>query len=157
MAKDNHLVANCVIFHNVFSLSRVLHNLQSEGYPLETGEGAWAPSGNSPYVTQPINRFGRYELDREQRPPELVSDFRTCARNPYSCKMKESVSYPTLIVSGAEVSSCSSLVSPPVVSPPASAITIDACLALIDVEAHTQWPSCGCPRAAWQVRCLRET
>ena len=41
LIKYNHLVANCVIFHNVFSLSRVLHDLQREGYPLEAR--AWWP------------------------------------------------------------------------------------------------------------------
>lgn len=71
--KYNHLVANCVIFHNVFSLSRVLHDLQGEGYPLEDGEVA----ALSPYVTQHLNRFGRYDLDMEKRPPELVYDLWT--------------------------------------------------------------------------------
>ncbi|MDQ5988308.1 MAG: hypothetical protein CSYNP_04068 [Syntrophus sp. SKADARSKE-3] len=33
--KYNHLVANCVIFHNVFSLSRVLYNLQESGHTLD--------------------------------------------------------------------------------------------------------------------------
>lgn len=69
--KYNHLVANCIIFHNVFSLSRVLHKLQQEGYPLEPGLVA----ALSPYITQHINRFGRYELDLEKRPPDLVYDF----------------------------------------------------------------------------------
>lgn len=73
LIKYNHLVANCVIFHNVFSLSRVLHDLQSEGYSLETGEVA----ALSPYVTQHLNRFGRYDLDMEQQPPELVYDLWT--------------------------------------------------------------------------------
>jgi len=68
--KYNHLVANCIIFHNVFSLSRVLNDLQQEGYPLESGQVA----ALSPYLTQHINRFGRYELDLEKRPPDLVYD-----------------------------------------------------------------------------------
>ena len=71
--KYNHLVANCVIFHNVFSLSRVLHDLQREGYPLQAREVA----ALSPYVTQHLNRFGRYDLDMEKRPPELVYDLWT--------------------------------------------------------------------------------
>jgi hypothetical protein len=29
----------------------------------------------SPYITQHINRFGRYELDLEKRLPDLVYDF----------------------------------------------------------------------------------
>lgn len=68
--KYNHLVANCVIFYNVFSLSRVLHDLQREGYPLDAAELA----ALSPYLRPHINRFGRYDLDLEKRPPELVYD-----------------------------------------------------------------------------------
>ena len=66
--KYNHLVANCVIFHNVFSLSRVLHDLQQNNYPLELAQIA----ALSPYLTQHINRFGRYDLDLQRCPPELV-------------------------------------------------------------------------------------
>lgn len=68
--KYNHLVANCLIFHNVFSLSRVLHDLQREGYPLEPGLVA----ALSPYLTPHIHRFGRYDLDVDKPPPELVYD-----------------------------------------------------------------------------------
>lgn len=28
----------------------------------------------SPYLTEPINRFGRYELELERHPPELTAD-----------------------------------------------------------------------------------
>lgn len=68
LIKYNHLVANCLIFHNVFSLSRVLHDLQREGYPLEPALVA----ALSPYLTLHIHRFGRYDLDLDKRPPELV-------------------------------------------------------------------------------------
>jgi hypothetical protein len=68
--KYNHLVANCLIFHNVYHLSRVLRDLQREGYPLEGSEVA----ALSPYVTAHINRFGHYELDLDTRPPELAYD-----------------------------------------------------------------------------------
>jgi len=68
--KYNHLVANCLIFHNVFSLSRVLHDLQREGYPLEPSLVA----ALSPYLTLHIHRFGRYDLNLDKRPPELVYD-----------------------------------------------------------------------------------
>ena len=71
--KYNHLIANCVIFHNVFTLSRVLEELQAEGYPLDPSELA----ALSPYVTQHINRFGHYDLDLEKLPPVLVYDLRT--------------------------------------------------------------------------------
>jgi TnpA family transposase len=69
--KYNHLVANCVIFHNVFTLGCLLSGLQAEGFPLEKE----ALAALSPYLTQHINRFGHYQLDMEQRPPELVYDF----------------------------------------------------------------------------------
>jgi TnpA family transposase len=69
--KYNHLVANCVIFHNVFTLSRLLAGLQKESFALEPE----AIAALSPYLTQHINRFGNYQLDMEQRPPELVYDF----------------------------------------------------------------------------------
>jgi len=68
--KYNHLVANCVIFHNVFSLSRTLHDLRQQNYPLEPTLIA----ALSPYPTHHINRFGRYDLDLERRPPELLYD-----------------------------------------------------------------------------------
>lgn len=70
IVKYNHLVANCLIFHNVFSLSRVLHDLEREGYPLEPALVA----ALSPYLTQHIHRFGRYDLDVDKLPPELVYD-----------------------------------------------------------------------------------
>jgi len=63
---------NRLYFHNVFSLSRILHDLQEEEYPLQAG----AVAALSPYVTQQINRFGRYDLDMEQ-PPKLVYDLWT--------------------------------------------------------------------------------
>jgi TnpA family transposase len=68
--KYNHLVANCIIFHNVFSLSRVLRELQESGYPLEPEYIA----ALSPYLTEHINRFGRYELDLEYYPPDVLYD-----------------------------------------------------------------------------------
>ena len=68
--KYNHLVANCVIFHNVFSLSRVLRDLEREGYPLNAAEIA----SLSPYLRPHFNRFGSYELDMGILPPELIYD-----------------------------------------------------------------------------------
>jgi hypothetical protein len=71
--KYNHLVANCVIFHNVFSLSRTLHDLRQQNYPLDPALIA----ALSPYPTQHINRFGRYDQDPDRRPLELVYDLWT--------------------------------------------------------------------------------
>jgi hypothetical protein len=55
----NHLVANCLIFYNVFEISRILNELRQEGYPLD----ADAVAALSPYWTQHVNRFGVYDLD----------------------------------------------------------------------------------------------
>jgi TnpA family transposase len=66
--KYNHLVTNCLIFHNVFSISQVLQNLQRENYLLEP----WQIAALSPYLTKHINRFGQYDLDVEKLPPELL-------------------------------------------------------------------------------------
>lgn len=71
--KYNHLVANCLIFHNLFSISRVLQELQRENYLLEP----WQIAALSPYLTWHINRFGRYDLDMEKIPPELIYDLWT--------------------------------------------------------------------------------
>ena len=67
--KYNHLVANCVIFHNVVELTRVLNQLHAEGHQF-------APetiSALSPYLTWHINRFGWYHLDSQRQP--LPIDF----------------------------------------------------------------------------------
>lgn len=66
--KYNHLVANCVIFYNVFSLSSILNDLHQSEQSLDPAIIA----ALSPYMTQHINRFGRYELDLDRRPPELI-------------------------------------------------------------------------------------
>ncbi len=71
--KYNHLIANCLIFHNVFSISRVLQDLQRENYLLEP----WQIAALSPYLTCHINRFGRYDLDMEKLPPDLLYDLWT--------------------------------------------------------------------------------
>ena len=65
--KYNHLVANCLIFYNVFELSRILHELLQEGMKIEPE----AIAALSPYWTQHINRFGRYSLDMDRCPPPI--------------------------------------------------------------------------------------
>ena len=67
MIRYNHLVANCLIFYNVAEISRILQELNTEGYPLE----AEAISTLSPYWTQHVNRFGLYDLDLNRRPNPL--------------------------------------------------------------------------------------
>ncbi|MGK7889748.1 MAG: Tn3 family transposase [Leptolyngbyaceae cyanobacterium] len=68
--KYNHLVANCLIFYNVFQLSRILNQLIQEGYSFSTD----AIAALSPYRTEHINRLGRYQLDLERKPPKLHFD-----------------------------------------------------------------------------------
>ena len=68
--KYNHLVSNCLIFYNVFALSRVLHDytLQGNAYEEEV------ISDLSPYLTAHVNRFGKYRIDPNRQPPELAFD-----------------------------------------------------------------------------------
>ena len=68
--KYNHLVSNCLIFYNVFALSRVLHDytLQGNSYDEEV------ISDLSPYLTAHVNRFGKYRIDPNRHPPELAFD-----------------------------------------------------------------------------------
>ena len=65
--KYNHLVANCLIFQNVFEVSRILHELVQEGYKVDPA----AVAGLSPYLRRHINRFGRYSLDVNRTPQKL--------------------------------------------------------------------------------------
>jgi TnpA family transposase len=79
--KYNHLVSNCLIFYNVFEMSRVLQELIGEGYKVD-GE---IMSALAPYLTGHINRFGRYSLDLNRQPPvldyKLLFDSLTNAEN----------------------------------------------------------------------------
>ena len=67
MIRYNHLVANCLIFYNVFEISRILQELMQEGYTVE----AEAVAALSPYWTQHVNRFGLYNLDLDRCPPTI--------------------------------------------------------------------------------------
>jgi hypothetical protein len=66
----NHLVANLLVFHNGASVTRVLQELINEGYPVTEEVIAHL----SPYRTEPINRFGSYELRLDQIPEPLIED-----------------------------------------------------------------------------------
>ncbi|MCH5585509.1 transposase [Shimazuella sp. AN120528] len=68
--KFNHLVANCLIFYNVFALTRILHEYHQEGNELNEE----LLSEISPYITAHVNRFGKYGLDRDRQPPDLQFD-----------------------------------------------------------------------------------
>lgn len=65
--KYNHLVSNCIIFYNVFHISQIIKELLMEGHKVEED----TISALSPYITQHINRFGRYNLDLNRKPPNI--------------------------------------------------------------------------------------
>ncbi len=68
--KYNHLVANCLIFYNVFEMSRILNELMQEGMQIEPE----AIAALSPYLTNHVNRFGRYYLDLNRPIPVVNYD-----------------------------------------------------------------------------------
>ena len=65
--KYNHLVANCLIFHNVVDLSQALNQSLSSEIPPT----AQLIATLSPYQTEHINRFGNYNLDLQRPVTEL--------------------------------------------------------------------------------------
>jgi len=70
--KYNQLVANCIVFHNVCTMTQILEQMEKEGKPINVG----ALSKMSPYLTQHINRFGKYRLDLNRMAPG--PDYRFC-------------------------------------------------------------------------------
>ncbi|MFE4108414.1 Tn3 family transposase, partial [Almyronema epifaneia] len=76
LIRYNHLVANSLIFHNVFALSQVLQQLVSEGHVIELE----AISALSPYWTHHINRFGTYLMNLDHHPP--IIDYQTPIVSP---------------------------------------------------------------------------
>jgi hypothetical protein len=56
--KYKHLVANCLIFHNLCSLTRLVQKLEHRGEAVPED----AIAAISPYLTEHINRFGDYTL-----------------------------------------------------------------------------------------------
>ena len=67
MIKYHHLVANLLIFHNVVTMTKAIHQLMAESDAVD--EEALACL--SPYQTEHINRFGRYILKRDRVPESL--------------------------------------------------------------------------------------
>jgi TnpA family transposase len=67
LVKYNHLVANCLIFHNVCGLTQRLHEMRKEGVPID----AETLSRLSPYITQHVNRYGEYRIDLSRRAPPI--------------------------------------------------------------------------------------
>ena len=68
--KYNHLVANCLIFHSVVSLTQALNNSLARGAPANDE----LLTVLSPYLTEHINRFGNYTLNGERQSPQLGYD-----------------------------------------------------------------------------------
>jgi TnpA family transposase len=64
--KYNHLVANCLIFHNLCSLTRLAQMLEQRGEAVPED----AIAAISPYLTEHINRFGDYTLNLDRKPPQ---------------------------------------------------------------------------------------
>ena len=69
--KYNHLVSNCLIFYNVFEISRILQEYIQAGNTIEEE----IIGALSPYLTKHINRFGSYSLDLNRKPPALDFGF----------------------------------------------------------------------------------
>ena len=57
--KFNALLSNCVIFHTTLELTEVIRQLQAEGWSIDAADLAEI----SPYITEPIRRFGEYSTD----------------------------------------------------------------------------------------------
>jgi TnpA family transposase len=72
IVKYNHLIANCVIFYNVFHMSIILQKLKSEGYEI-TDE---IIERLSPYIRYHINRFGKYRINKNRKVPNLIFDIK---------------------------------------------------------------------------------
>jgi hypothetical protein len=68
--KYNHLLANCLVFHNVCMMTSALHKLGAEGVPVEPD----AVAALSPYIRSHISRFGQYTLDLSRTPAPLDYD-----------------------------------------------------------------------------------
>ncbi len=65
--KYSNLVANSIMLHNVADLTKVLATMAKEGYTI-TKE---LVASLSPFIRDQIRRFGRYDVDMNQLPPDL--------------------------------------------------------------------------------------
>lgn len=66
----NHLIANAIIFYNVYHMSLILKDISNEGYDVNDD----IISSFAPYMTSHINRFGQYTIDKNIKIPELAFD-----------------------------------------------------------------------------------
>lgn len=71
--KYNHLVANCVIFYTVFVMSQAFAELEAKG----EGVSDEVLAAISPYLTQHVNRLGRYTLNTKRKSAVLNYDIFT--------------------------------------------------------------------------------
>jgi TnpA family transposase len=69
--KYNHLVANAVIFYNVFHMSIILQDLAAKGYTITDR----IIECMSPYIRDHIIRFGKFDFNKNRETPELNFDF----------------------------------------------------------------------------------
>nr|WP_308212887.1 Tn3 family transposase [Bacillus cereus] len=58
------------LFYNVFQLTKILHEYIQEGNKVDED----VLSDLSPYLTFHVNRFGKYKLDSNRRPPDIEFD-----------------------------------------------------------------------------------
>lgn len=65
--KYTNLVASAIMLQNVVDLTRVLNDMANEGVTV-TKE---LVAGLSPYIRDHIRRFGRYDVNVEEFPPDL--------------------------------------------------------------------------------------
>lgn len=59
LVKFNQLLANCVIYDNACEITAVANQLAAQGRPVDPDDLATI----SPYLTEPIRRFGDWHLD----------------------------------------------------------------------------------------------
>jgi hypothetical protein len=70
IVRYGHLVANALIFMNVYDQSVIMNDLVKEGHEI-TPEVAEA---TNPYRTGHLNRFGTYHLDETRKCAEIDYD-----------------------------------------------------------------------------------
>lgn len=65
--KYSNLIANSIMLSNVVDLTQVLADMSEEGYTIT----AELVASLSPFIRDQIRRFGRYDVDMKQSPPDL--------------------------------------------------------------------------------------
>lgn len=99
--KFNAPLTNAVIFHNALDIAEIVRQLLEEGWTIEPEDLAHI----SPYLTEHINRFGKYSthelgIQPQAYDPKLDVDFTRCASRtrlrPASAKLPEYPEDPRL-------------------------------------------------------------